>query len=101
MGSTKKELIEDLWRKPHSLVRSAILRQAERGQYHDFESPLMAPKVQLVCDLNAAGFGDLAQKVIDGAYDDERPNVEQREELRKEVGADFYDELMNEKRGKS
>lgn len=102
MGSTKKELVEDLWRKPYSLKRAQIERDAKRGRYHDFETELATPKVQLVADLRAAGFEDLAQKAIDGAYDDERPSVEQAEELRREVGAEFFDELMGSKgRGQS
>lgn len=102
MGTAKKDLVEDLWKKPHSLTRTIILRRAEYGYYHDFDSPLTAPKMTLVSDLREAGFEDLAQKTIDGAYDDERPSVAQREELRREVGAGFYDEVMGEKRrGKS
>jgi hypothetical protein len=102
MGSTKKELVEDLWKKPHSLKRAAILKRAEAGHYHDFDTMLAAPKMALVEDLRAAGFGDLADKTIGGAYDDERPTVEQAEELRREVGAGFYDQVMNERnRGKA
>lgn len=101
MGSTKKELLEDLWKKPHSLARMEIITRAKRGYYHDFDTTIATPKVQLVADLNAAGFDDLAQKAMDGDYDDEHPSVEQKEKLRQDVGADFYDELMGEKRGKS
>jgi len=106
MGTTKKDLLEDLWRKPYSLARTTILRRAERGYYHDFDSPLATPKVQLVTELRAAGFEDLAQKTIDGAYDDEQPTLAQKEELRllatQFFGDGFYDEIMGEKgRGKA
>jgi hypothetical protein len=102
MGSTKKELIEDLWKKPHSLKRQAILKRAGAGHYHDFETEIAAPKIQLVTDLRDAGFMDLAEKTIDGAYDDESPTIEQQEELRREFGPDAYDRLMGAKeRGQS
>jgi hypothetical protein len=97
MGTTKKDLVEDLWKKPHSFKRALILKLAAAGHYHDFDTKLAAPKMQLVADLRAAGFDDLAQKTIDGAYDDEYPNVEQQEELRRELGAEFYDEVMGAK----
>ena len=102
MGTTKKDLLEDLWKKPHSFRRSLLLKRAAAGHYHDFDSELAAPKMQLVEDLRLAGFEDLAQKTIDGGYDDEEPTLEQAEELRREVGADVYDEFMGEKkRGKA
>lgn len=97
MGTTKKDLVEDLWKKPHSFKRGLILKLAKAGHYHDFDTKLEAPKMQLVADLRAAGFDDLAQKTIDGAYDDEYPNAEQQEELRREIGAELYDEVMGTK----
>lgn len=97
MGSTKKELIEDLWKKPHSFKRALILKRAQAGHYHDFDTELEAPKMQLVQDLRLAGFEDLAQKTMDGAYDDEHPTLEQAEELRREVGEEVYDEFMGAK----
>jgi len=96
MGSTKKELLEDLRKKPHDLKRALILNLASAGHYHDFDTKLEAPKMQLVKDLRAAGFEDLAIKTINGAYDDEYPTPEQAEELRKEVGAELYDEVMGQ-----
>ena len=102
MGTTKKDLLEDLWKKPHSFKRALLLKLAAAGHYHDFDTKLEAPKMQLVTDLKLAGFDDLAQKTIDGAYDDEFPSVEQAEELRREVGAELYDEVMGENgRGKA
>jgi hypothetical protein len=97
MGTTKKELLEDLWKKPYSLKRVEIEKRAKRGDYHDFDSELAAPKIALVDDLRAAGFEDLAQKTIDGAYDDERPSVEQVEEMRKELGPEVFDQIMGSK----
>jgi hypothetical protein len=100
MGTTKKDLVEDLRRKPRGLKRDLIMSLAFSGHYHDFDTKLEAPKMQLVTDLRAAGFDDLAQKTIDGAYDDEYPNAEQQEELRREIGAELYDDVMGTK-GKS
>lgn len=94
MGTTKKDLVEDLWKKPYSLKRKYIEDRAKAGVYHDYETDLAAPKMTLAQDLTAAGFSDLAEKVRDGAYDDESPSVEQEEALRAEVGGDFYDAVM-------
>jgi hypothetical protein len=90
-------LVEDLWKKPYSLKRAEIEKRAKRGDYHDFDSELDTPKIALVNDLRAAGFEDLAQKTIDGAYDDERPTVEQIEEMRQELGPDVFDQVMGSK----
>jgi hypothetical protein len=93
MGSTKKELVDDLLRKPYSLERDRILQEAYAGGYHDFDSELATPKVQLVQDLRGAGFEDLAQRTIDGAYDEE-PTAEQVEEMRQQLGPDVFDKLF-------
>jgi hypothetical protein len=97
MGSTKKELVEDLRKKPRSLKQSLIMSLAAAGHYHDFDTKLEAPKMQLAKDLREAGFEDLALMAINGAYDDEYPTPEQAEELRKEFGAELYDKLMGKK----
>lgn len=97
MGSTKKDLLEDLRKKPRDIKRDLIMSLASAGHYHDFDTKLGAPKMQLVKDLRAAGFEDLALKTINGAYDDEYPTPEQAEELRKEVGAELYDEVMGKR----
>jgi hypothetical protein len=97
LGTTKKELLEDLWDKPYSLRRAEIERRAKRGDYHDFDTTLAAPKMELVKDLRSAGFDDLVQKVLDGAYDDESPTVEQLEEMRREFGAEAFDAVMGSK----
>lgn len=102
MGSTKKELVEDLWKKPYSLKRAMIEKRAKAGYYHDFDTELETPKVQLVLDLRAAGFADLADRVMTGAYDDEHPSVEQEEEMRREIGPELFDAVMGfRKRGKA
>lgn len=102
MGATTKELIEDLWKKPYSLKRKYIEDRAKAGVYHDFDTELELPKIQLVTDLRAAGFEDLAQKALDGAYDDERPTAEQIEEMRQELGPEVFDAVMGSKeRGQS
>jgi hypothetical protein len=102
MGTTKKELVIDLQGKPQSLLRDRIIARALSGLYHDFDSPLETPKMELVEELRQAGYADLAQKVKDGDYDDETPTLEQIEELRRELGADVFDEMMGDKkRGKA
>lgn len=102
MGTTKKELVEDLWKKPYSLTRATIEQRAKRGDYHDYDSDLATPKMELVRDLRAAGFDDLAEKTIDGAYDDEHPTAAQLEEMRQDLGPEVFDAVMGSKpRGQS
>lgn len=66
---TKTDLVADLLHKPESKKRTELIDKAKEGYYHDFETPIATPKVQLVQDLEAAGFIDLAIKVKDGEYD--------------------------------
>jgi len=96
MGTTKKELIEDLRKKPFTLKREFIMNRARKGIYHDFDTPLAAPKTELVHDLRAAGYDDLARAAMEGAYDDESPTAAQLEEMRSELGAEFFDAVMAE-----
>jgi len=94
VGTTKKELVRDLWAKPYSLKRAYVMKRAIDGVYHDFDSELETPKMQLVLDLTAAGFGDLADKARNG---DEKPTPAQIEEMRQELGPDVFDLLMSDK----
>jgi len=94
MGNTKEDLVRDLGSKPPGAARDALIERAKNGTYHDFDSELVAPKIQLAQDLAEVGFADLVQKVIDGDYDDESPSVAQEEELRVSLGASVYDAVM-------
>lgn len=47
-----------------------IIYRARAGWYHDFESELVTPKMQLVIDLKQAGLDDLVEKVKLGDYDE-------------------------------
>ena len=66
---TKTLLIDDLLKKQITTSRDAIIQQAKKGFYHDFETPLALQKMQLVKDLTNAGFLDLADEVKNGRYD--------------------------------
>lgn len=50
-----------------------ILDRAKKFYYHDFKSPLGAPKMQLVSDLNQIGMQTLANRVVRGDFDDIDP----------------------------
>ncbi len=93
-GDTKVTLVRDLGTKPQSAARDQLMQRAAMGYYHDFESELETPKVQLYRDLKGAGFDDLAEKVKEGGYDHEPPTLEQQEQMRRDVGAEFYDSIM-------
>jgi hypothetical protein len=63
-------LIKDLLTKSQSEKRDLILNNAKKSMYHDFKSPYACPKMQLEKELRDSGFADLADKVINGDYDD-------------------------------
>jgi hypothetical protein len=96
-GNTKETLVVDLEQKPQSETRDRLIAEAKAGRFHDFDSDEVCGKMLLNAELRDAGYLDLAQKVIDGGYDDEHPTLEQQEEMRQELGPKFYDAMMGEK----
>jgi len=46
-----------------------MIKLAREGYYDDYETELDTPIVQLVKDLRAVGYYDLAQRAIDGDFD--------------------------------
>lgn len=96
-GDTKTTLVADLRAKPPSAARERLIQLALAGHFHEFESESATPKVMLNDALEAAGYWDLAAKTRGGAYDDEPPTAEQEEDLRQEVGPEFFDKLMGNK----
>lgn len=74
--STKTKLVMDLMSRllgtdtPFGPRIQEIIDKARDGCYHDFESELATPKMQLVKDLQEAGFDDLVEKVKLGDYDE-------------------------------
>ncbi len=103
-GDTKTTLVADLERYPPSRVRDRLIKEAKAGRFHDFDSEEAGPKLLLYANLHQAGFEDLAIKTREGAYDDERPTVEQAEEMRAELGPKLWDAMMSDgpdKRGKA
>ena len=84
MGSTTKELVDELQKikgAKESRVVQVLIDKARRGHYHDFMSPLETPKIQLVKDLGAMGFADLARRVMNGDFDDEYPSPDHQAEF--------------------
>ena len=70
-GDTRTDLVEELRKKPQSDTRDKLINMARRGEFHDYKSERFAmPKVELVKRLKAAGYIDLVQRVVDGAYDE-------------------------------
>jgi len=96
-GDTKTTLVADLEAKSPSETRDRLIAEAKTGRFHDFDSDELCGKMAALDELRAAGYHDLAQKVIDGAYDDERPTVEQEEEMRQQLGPEFFDAIMGSK----
>jgi hypothetical protein len=102
VGDTKTTLVADLEAKPQTEQRDWIIAKAIAGEFHDYESDYAAPKMMLYKMLTEFGFHDIAQLVRDGRYDDEPATLEQEEELRSDIGPEFYDAVLgNKPRGKS
>ena len=87
MGNTKVDLIKDLepylkkfgGEKKQNLIN--LMERAYNGYYHDFDSELATPKLQLIHDLDMLGLTVQKKKVMNGDYDDKSPTPEQHQEL--------------------
>jgi hypothetical protein len=109
MGNTKKDLPEDivatlyLGKSDYSEYQikkaNEIVERAKEGYYHDFDSELETPKIQLHKDLLDAGLVDIDKKMQNGDYDDESPTPEQEARLMELLESDksLLDLLKGEK----
>lgn len=101
MASTKIELVAILRERQKALPKRSgnlawVIERARNGKYHDWDSDLDTPKLQLVTDLRSCkkvDLEDVIARVVDGEFDED-PTVAQLEELREEVGAEAYDKLF-------
>jgi hypothetical protein len=50
---------------------TAMVENAQRGQYADFESDSATPIMDLVRDCQRAGLNDIARRAMDGEFDGE------------------------------
>jgi hypothetical protein len=69
VDSGTQRLVDDLTAKPQSFARDEMIDRVLRLRYHSFKSPYAAPDGVLVKHLTMAGFPDLAERVLDGRYD--------------------------------
>jgi hypothetical protein len=83
---TKDTLVAELEKLPASKHRDTIIARAKAGTYHDFESEVDLPKIMLVTDLRRAGFDELAQQVMNGAFDD-KLTARHGQQLADKIGA--------------
>ncbi len=99
MASTKNELVAVLIAKQKSLPKRShnlawVIERARNGKYHDWESDLATPKLQLVMDLKRCpGCEEIIKQVMDDVFD-ESPTPAQLEELRAQLGPETYDKLF-------
>lgn len=56
---------------PHALGVRKLMADAAAGKYHDFKSPLVAPKNVLAVQLRLIGLQKLADDVMRGVYDED------------------------------
>lgn len=93
--STRETLVAELRKLPRTIWRDVVIRRAERGSYHDFDSHLALPKVELVRDLDRAGFRGLAERARAGEFD-ERPSAGDVEQFRNWIGPDIWDSISRQ-----
>lgn len=113
MGNTKKDLPEDIvatlymGKREYSEAQikraDEIVERAKTGYYHDFDSELPAPKMQLHADLLEAGLVEIDQKMQNGDYDDEHATPEQEEEMLEQLKGSPLEKMFRDmmKKGKS
>ena len=79
MLTAHERLIEALEALPEGKARDQILRQARRGVFHTYKSPVSAPKAHLWRWLEELGGSgeELARRVRSGEFDD-LPDEEHR-----------------------
>lgn len=84
MKSTMIELVKELEEiKPRTPGISFMIKEAKAGEYHDFKNTKYAcGKVEVVTKLRKEGLNALAQRVIDGEFD-EQPDESDLAEMRK------------------
>jgi hypothetical protein len=72
---TRTDLVEELLKLPQSDMRDAIIAEAKAGEYHDYKNQKYAcGKVAVVGhlrNLSDPKADALAQRVIDGEFDEE------------------------------
>ena len=76
MKDTRKDLVEEL----RALLPTSgaskrkllgqIISAAEKGMFHDFKSPLAAPKTSLIYALREASCNTIARRVVNGEFDE-------------------------------
>jgi len=85
MGNTKIDLVKDLESavigEEQLLKVKTIIKNAKDGYYHDFDTLIATPKIQLHFDLLDAGLVEIDKKMQNGDYDDEYPTQEQEKEM--------------------
>lgn len=85
MGSTKVEFVADLTAAAVPLryldLKAEVLKRAQRGYYHDYETSIATPKIALDRDLREMGLIDLADKVRNGDYDEPWPGGKAKSRL--------------------
>ena len=87
--STTTTLVCALRKLPRSIRRDALIRNAERGHYHDFRSPFAAPKTLLLEDLRRAGAHELMTRAAAGEFD-ERPAAHDLARLQSWLAPDVF-----------
>lgn len=82
---TRIHLVEELEKLPSTPGIEEMIQEAKAGEYHDYKNNKYAcGKVAVVGKLLSEGLNELADRVKRGEFD-ERPDEDDREEMRKTV----------------
>jgi hypothetical protein len=76
MDTCTKKLVEALETLPQSFNRDELIRRAKKDRFHDFKSDSATPCVDLVMQLRAAGFEEMAKRAMEGEFDAGREESE-------------------------
>ena len=80
---TRIHLVEELLKYPQSPLRDVIIEEAKAGEFHDYKNNKYAcGKVAAVEMLRSIGAFELADRVMNGEFDEE-PDEEDKAEMRK------------------
>lgn len=82
---TRFDLVEELRALPSTPGREQMIVDAVAGEFHDYKNKkYMCGKVELVNQLRKESLYSLAQRVIDGEFD-ERADADDLELLRRDI----------------
>lgn len=79
------ELVEEMQKLPQTPELLAIIEEAKAGEYHDYKNKKYdCGKVEVVKRLQLLGHFNLAQRVIEGEFDEDPDDLD-KENMRRDI----------------